>query len=122
METAIVFFCHGAREASWRAPFDRVLADFRAQRPGTRADLAFLEFMSPTLPEAIDQLAGDGAQAIRVVTLFLAPGGHTRRELPEMVDAARARWPGVQFSVTPTLTESPEIRAAVVDWALARDD
>lgn len=119
MSRAIVFFCHGARAPAWREPFDRILADYRMARPRARAEIAFLEFMQPTLPEAIDRLAAEGARSIQVVSLFLAPGGHTRRELPEMLDQARARWPGLSIESTATLAESAEIRAAVIDWALA---
>lgn len=118
MDPAIVFFCHGARAATWRAPFERIVADFRAAQPGRRVELAFLELMSPSLPEAIDRLANEGAQAIHVVPLFLAPGSHTREDLPELLAAARTRWPGVTFTSTSTLTESPQIRTAILAWAL----
>lgn len=118
MDPAIVFFCHGARAASWREPFDRIVADVRAAQPGRRVELAFLELMSPSLPETVDALAREGARAIHVVPLFLAPGSHTREDLPALLAAAGRRWPAVAFTSTSTLTESPVIRAAIVDWAL----
>jgi sirohydrochlorin cobaltochelatase len=118
MDPAIVFFCHGARAASWREPFERIVADFRAARPGQRAELAFLERMSPSLPEVIERLAGEGVAAIRVVPLFLAPGSHTREDLPALLAAVGARWPSLDLSSTSTLTESPQIRAAIVTWAI----
>lgn len=118
MDPAIVFFCHGARAATWREPFERIVADFRAARPERRVELAFLELMSPSLPDAIDALAAGGADAIHVVPLFLAPGSHTREDLPELLAAARRRWPAVTLTSSSTLTESPTIRAAIVEWAL----
>ena len=118
MTAAIVFFCHGARAASWRAPFDRIVDDFRAQQPGQRVELAFLELMTPSLPEVIDRLARQGIRAIRVVPLFLAPGSHTREDLPALLADARSRWPDIVFESTSTLTESAPIRAAIVAWAL----
>lgn len=87
--------------------------------PGTPVELAFLELMTPSLPDVIDRLAGQGIQHIRIMPLFLAAGGHTRRDLVNLVDEARQRWPECQFETSPTLTESEEIRDAIVSWAAA---
>lgn len=115
--TAQIFFCHGARDARWREPFDAIVGAFETQYPLVPVSLAFLEFMQPTLDEVIDRFAQQGFESIRIVPLFLAAGGHTRRDLTAIVDGARERWPGCQFEVSPTLTESPEIREAIVRWA-----
>ncbi len=100
-------------------PFEQIVADFRRACPDQPCRLAFLELMSPSLPQVIDELAALGAGSITVVPLFLAPGGHSRTDLPALLDAARLRWPAVTFTANPTLTESPFMRAAIVDWARA---
>lgn len=74
--------------------------------------------MSPTFSEAVAALVSSGAQAITVVPLFLAPGKHTRIDLPALVDNCRQQWPAVRFDIEPTLTELPAIRAAIVRSAL----
>ena len=111
---AVVFFCHGARNPAWRAPFDTLVGEFRAHHPGVRAELCFLELMSPDLPSTIDALVADGVTVIRVVPLFLAGGSHTREDLPAMLAAARARWPALQIDAIGTLTEDAAIRAAIL--------
>jgi sirohydrochlorin cobaltochelatase len=73
--------------------------------------------MKPSLDEVIDRFAADGFTSIRILTLFLAAGGHTRRDLTAIVEGAAERWPACQFDVSPTLTESAEIRHAIVRWA-----
>lgn len=115
--TAHIFFCHGARDARWREPFDAIVSDFEQHCPSAPVALAFLEFMTPSLDEEIDRFAAEGFKSIRIVTLFLAAGGHTRRDLSAIVEAASKRWPACQFDVSPTLTESAEIRDAIVRWA-----
>lgn len=117
-QPAIVFFCHGSRDAGWRVPFDRIVDECRARAPGRRCELAFLELMAPSLPETIDQLAADGVTAIRIVPLFLAPGAHTRGDLPALIAQARQRWPQLTVTADATLTELPEVRAAIVGLAL----
>jgi len=47
---ALILFAHGARAASWAAPFERLRDQVRAQTPDTDVSLAFLELMSPRLP------------------------------------------------------------------------
>jgi sirohydrochlorin cobaltochelatase len=116
---AVVFFCHGSPDPGWRAPFDALVATFRARHPGRRAALCFLERMTPGLPETIDALAADGVRAIRVVPLFLAPGAHTRRDLPAMLAQARERWPGLAIRAGATLAEDPALRDAIVAAAAA---
>jgi sirohydrochlorin cobaltochelatase len=116
---ATVFFCHGSRNPDWRAPFDALVADYRRRLPEQRVCLAFLELMSPTLPEVLADLAGTGLDRIRVVPLFLAPGAHTSRDLPALVAQTLEQWPALQVEVGPTLFESPALRTAVID-ALAK--
>ncbi len=119
MKPGLLFFCHGARDASWRAPFDDILKRFRAGRPDVPAELAFLELMEPGFEQAIERLVAAGAARIDVVPLFLAPGSHTRRDLPALLAQAQVRWPALQFRVAPTMTESEAMRAAVVTAAVA---
>lgn len=116
--SGIVFFCHGARDPHWREPFDAIIDEVRVRQPGQPVALAFLELMSPTFDEAVTGLVDAGVQSITVVPLFLAPGKHTRRDLPGLVEQARQRWPAVPFRVEPTLTEVPAVRAAIVQRAL----
>ncbi|MEZ5739375.1 MAG: CbiX/SirB N-terminal domain-containing protein [Burkholderiaceae bacterium] len=116
---AIIFFCHGARTDAWREPFEAICEQARREAPDQDISLAFLEYMQPGLPETIDAAVARGARRIRVVPLFLAPGSHTGRDLPELLGKARQRHPDVTIEAGPTLTESAPIRHAIVQWAMA---
>lgn len=117
MTRAILFFAHGAREPSWRANFDVIVEEFARAHPDMPVAIAFLEFMKPDLLEAVEALVGRGATEIVVCTLFLAAGGHTLRDMRGLIDEALRRWPELKIHATEALTESPEIRRAIVDWA-----
>jgi sirohydrochlorin cobaltochelatase len=112
--TAVILFAHGAREPEWARPLEAVRDRLRAD--GTRAELAFLEVMSPTLGEAAARLAGEGFAAVVVVPLFLAQGKHLKRELPEMVEKIRKRHAKTEFRVTPAIGDDPQVVAAIADW------
>ena len=61
MTKALVLFAHGARAASWAAPFERLCALTQARMPDVPVSLAFLELMEPRLPEHVATLAAAGA-------------------------------------------------------------
>jgi len=114
--TAILFIAHGSRDANWRRPLDAIVDDFRGMHAAKLAALAFLEFMTPDVATAARELVAQGATRIRVVSLFLAEGGHIRRDVAALVEAARAAHPGVAFSVSPPLGEIDSIRSAISSW------
>ena len=115
-DIAVLLFCHGARDPAWRVPFDAIQASLVARLPQRAVGLAFLEFMQPAFEAEFARLVEQGARAVRVVPLFLAAGGHTRRDLAALVETARLRFPEVRVSTAETLTDSPEIRAAITEW------
>src|SRR5436309_13371032 len=114
--SAAILFAHGAREPEWAQPFESVRDRLRAA--GTPVELAFLEFMSPSLDEAAARLAGKGIESVVIAPLFLAQGAHLKRELPAMVEKIRKRHAKTAFRVAPALGDSPEILAASTAWVL----
>ncbi len=54
-----------------------------------------------------------------MVPVFLAPGGHVRRDLPAIVETLRARHPVARFRVLPTIGEADAITGAIAAWIAA---
>ena len=82
MKSALILFAHGAREAGWAEPFQGVRDRVAASRPDLSVEVAFLELMSPALGECVDRLVAAGHERIAIAPLFLAVGGHLKRDLP----------------------------------------
>ncbi|AYH45498.1 CbiX/SirB N-terminal domain-containing protein [Azoarcus sp. DN11] len=116
---AVVLFGHGARDPEWAQPMQRTRDQLRAQAPGLRVELAFLEFMTPTLEEAVDTLVRDGFRQIAVVPMFIAQGGHLKSDLPRLVGAAMARHAGCAITLAPAVGEADGVIAAMADYALS---
>ena len=115
---ALVLFAHGARAASWAAPFER-LRDLTAARvPGVPVSLAFLELMEPRLPAEVARLAAAGIDEVTVVPVFLGQGGHLLRDLPLLVDQLRIDHPGVAVNVVGAVGEDPAVLAAMTDYCV----
>ncbi len=102
---SLILFAHGARDPDWRGPVDALAVRIRRALPGTRVEPAFLERMSPTLIEAIDDAVAAGSRRVVVAPVFWAPGGHLKHDVPELIAQARQRHAGVSFEVWPALGE-----------------
>ena len=116
----LILFAHGARDPEWRGPADALAERLRAALPGTRIDVAFLEFMQPTLPEAVDAAVAAGARHVSVAPLFWAEGGHLKREVPELLSDCRARHPHLTIDRWPVLGESGPVLDALAGVYSAR--
>ena len=116
----IVLFAHGAKDPEWARPFHEICNRVRSNRPEYPIAVAFLESMSPTLEEAIDSLANEGATAITVFPLFMAQGGHLKQDLPRILEEIRAARPHIPISLEPPIGEVTEILEAIAAWILAR--
>lgn len=116
---AVILFGHGARNPEWAEPFHRIRAAMLAKAPEVPVALGFLELMQPSLEESIDALAAAGADTIVVVPVFMAAGGHVRRDLPQRAAAAMERHPGLAIELAAPVGEAPAVIAAMADYALA---
>src|SRR5262249_1442359 len=102
--TGIVLFAHGARDARWAEPFERLADQLRGLRAATLGgvrsapvSLAFLELMTPDLPTAVAEQVAGGCCAVTIVPVFFGQGGHVREDLPLIVDQCRAAHPDVEI-------------------------
>jgi sirohydrochlorin cobaltochelatase len=118
MTTALILFAHGARDPEWAGPMRRVQAAIRERCPALPVELAFLEFIPPGLSDCVSALVGDGADRVCIVPMFIAQGGHLKRELPEMLERLRCAYPDVQFSLSGPIGEQESIVQAMAAAAM----
>lgn len=119
MQQAIVLFAHGARDPEWAMPLQRVRAAIAARAPQQAVELAFLEFMTPTLPDCVAGLVGRGIERIVVLPMFIAQGGHLKRDLPQMIDGLRGRYPQLEIVLAGAVGENDAVIEAMAGVALA---
>jgi sirohydrochlorin cobaltochelatase len=86
------------------------LADaVRIAEPGAQVFTAFLEFMTPSLQDAATAAVDAGATALVVVPVFLAQGGHVRRDVPLILDRVRAQHSGIQIELRAAIGEAQAV-------------
>ena len=113
----VLLFAHGARDPRWAEPFVAVAQRLRERHPAITVELAYLEFMAPTLVEAGVQLVAAGCQRVDVVPLFLGAGGHVRKDLPLLLAELSATCPGVQWHLQRVIGERDSVIDAMADAA-----
>ena len=118
--TAIILFAHGARDPEWANPLRRVREAMLDAMPAQRVEMAFLEFMSPTLPECVTHLAQEGMQRLVVVPMFIAQGGHLKRDVPALLVQLRQEYPTIHFELAPAVGENDAVVHAMANYALAQ--
>lgn len=116
----IVLFAHGSRDPEWARPFEAIRERVRQSRPEYPIELAYLEFMAPTLEQALGSLVAQGALAVTVFPLFLGQGGHLRQDLPRLLETLRAAHPRIPIGMETAIGDAPEIQRAVAEWILDR--
>ena len=118
MTTALILFAHGARDPEWANPMRRVQAAIRLRMTSVPVELAFLEFMAPTLPDCAAELTAQGADKVVVMPMFVARGGHLKKETPEMIEKLLSTYPNVEFSLGNAIGEHELVVQAMATAAL----
>jgi sirohydrochlorin ferrochelatase len=80
---------------------------------------AFLEISEPSIPDAIDAAAANGAGRIVLLPYFLHAGNHMRRDIPALVDEARTRHPEVDVVLAEHLGLHDALLEVLLDRARA---
>ena len=83
----------------YQAGLERLAIHFKSLLGGARFSLAYNEFCTPTLGEAIERQIADGAKDVTVVSTMFTPGGsHSEYEIPEELAALRKHYPDVTLT------------------------
>jgi len=76
-----------------------------------------MELCEPSIAAAFDQAVNHGATDIVVHPYFLAPGRHSKTDIPNMVKEAASKYPNVKYRVTEPLGVHDKIVEVVLERA-----
>jgi len=85
-KTGLIIIGHGSKLPHNRENLEKLAAMLRKRSKFKTVEIAFMVRNKPTIPEAIESLAKKSVSKIVLVPAFLAPGVHTTREIPEMIE------------------------------------
>jgi sirohydrochlorin cobaltochelatase len=93
----------------------RVVEIIRNSEEFDLIEVGFLECNSPTIPEAIDLCAAQGATHIFAVPYFLHTGTHVAQDLPSLLLAGQERHPHILFRLGDFLGCSPVLTTILAE-------
>ena len=81
---------------------------------------AFLEFASPSIPDAIEKCSEMGAKRVTVLPYFLSAGVHINRDIPNEVNKASQNFPNLEINVTNYFGSREEIAELLMKTAMEK--
>lgn len=83
----------------YQAGLERLATHLKPLTGGGHFSIAYNEFCTPTMEEAIEKQIADGAKDITVVSTMFTPGGsHSEYEIPEEMAELRKKHPGITLT------------------------
>ena len=96
-QRGVIFLYHGSAGPEWAGATSALAESIVRDMPGILAQTACLKEFSPDIMEAAERLASQGVEEALVVPMFIAPGGHAQKDIPQLKAALQQRFPAVRF-------------------------
>ncbi len=113
---ALLLIGHGSPAQVGNAEFLQ-FAQNLAVHLGVATQPCFLELAEPSIGEGFARCVAGGAQQIAALPLFLGSGRHHKRDVPDLLAEARARYPGVALRYGAPLGPQLHLVEALADRA-----
>lgn len=115
---AVLLLGHGSKAHGANETLKKVAARVREKGGYGLVVPAFLQMVEPDFQGGVDIIAGKGFREIIVMPYFLYMGLHVTQDLPGEMDAAKVRYPGLEF----VLTKNLDYHDKLVDITVERID
>ena len=115
MNTAILLMAHGSRIAEANDAAREIAARVKKITQFDIVEVSFREQHLPNIQEGVDRCVAQGAQRILLVPYFLYMGAHVLEDLPEELETARSRYPGVEMVLGKHLGVHDKLAEIVVE-------
>ena len=101
--TAILIMAHGSRIAAANNAAREVATMVQEMTGIDIIEVAFREMHEPNIQQGIDTCVARGAKKILLIPYFLFMGAHVQHDLPEEIETAQKRHPGLEMVMGPHL-------------------
>ena len=94
---AVLFVGHGSKKDEGNREVSALTDRLKADVDADICETCFLEFANPTVHEGIDRCVAQGATTVAVIPVMFFSAGHSKLHIPQEIDEAKKRHPGVCF-------------------------
>ena len=113
MKRALIIIDHGSQRDAANRMLEQV-AELVRRRTQDLVYFAHMELAAPSLADAFDSAAAGGAEFVFVFPYFLAPGRHSREDIPRMCAEAAEKHPGMQWHCSGPIGLDPLLAELIV--------
>ena len=114
-KTALLLMAHGSRIAEANDAAREIARMVQEITGYDIVEVSFREMHLPNIQQGIDACVARGAQRILLIPYFLFIGAHVQHDLPEELEQAMQRHPGVEMVMGPHLGVHHKLAEVVVE-------
>ncbi len=115
MKTAILLMGHGSRVAEANNALYAIAEMVKKETGYDIVEVSFREMHAPNIQSGIDRCVEQGANRILLYPYFLFAGAHVLEDLPEEMEAATKRYPGLEMALGAPLGVHPKLGEIVCE-------
>ncbi|HAH20798.1 MAG TPA: hypothetical protein DCL49_07860 [Candidatus Omnitrophica bacterium] len=117
----IIILGHGSRLKEANALIPKIIKELKARLELKNVFPAYLQLAAPGLSKVIGNLAGKRCKKIIIVPFFLFVGNHVTRDIPEILEEEKAKYPRIEFLYTKNLGDDARVVDIVIDNILGKE-
>ena|SRR3989338_7252050 len=114
-QTGVVVLGHGSRIKNANALIPEIINGLKRTLGLSKIYPAYLQLAKPDLGQSLEKLAKAGCRRIIVIPFFLFVGNHVSRDIPEIIEQEKKKYPDIRFIYTDNLGEDRRIADIVAD-------
>ena len=114
---AIILFSHGSLLCGAGETLKTVAHFMRERGDAAIVEPGYLNYTEPRFAEAVESCVAQGAKRIIVAPYFLVAGKFVQVDLKPQIEAAREKFPDVEFHLANAMTCHPQLADAIVECA-----
>jgi sirohydrochlorin ferrochelatase len=115
MNTAILLMAHGSRIPEANDAAREIAERVKQMTQFDIVEVSFREQHLPNIQQGVDACVAQGAERILLVPYFLYMGAHVLEDLPEELEQAKERYPGVEMVLGKHLGVHQKLAEIVVE-------
>jgi len=115
--SVLILLAHGSRDPRWRASVENLGRVVNRRLPAEEVRVAFMQFVGPTLPEAVEAAVRDGHRKANLLPLFMASAGHVDKDIKPMVSDLAREHPEIELNLMTPVGEDDLFCDLIIDIA-----
>ena len=112
----VVLVDHGSRKAESNAMLERFVEDYKERTGEALVEPAHMELAQPSISDAFEKCAQQGADTVVLSPFFLSPGRHWQEDLPALASDAASSL-GVEWRLAHPLGTHPQLADVLFERA-----